>query len=122
MSDLLARAKNDLAQKEQEISRLQAEVERLRVFIEMLHTYADEPAPNGSVPSPPRSKKDLIADAAIAVIRSHSEPVPLNVLYTEIEASGITIGTEKPKQYLSTTLNRDERFKSIRGDGWVLAD
>jgi hypothetical protein len=122
MSDPLARAMADLAQKEQDIARLQAEAEKLRVFIEMFRSYADKPAKNGSDHSARRSKKDTIADAAVAIIRRHGAPVPLSTLYTEIEASGIEVGTSEPKQYLSTTLNRDNRFRSIRGEGWVLTD
>jgi len=47
----------------------------------------------------------MIADAAISIIKRHRKPVPLGVLYTEIEASGVDVGTTDPKQYLSTTLN-----------------
>ena len=122
MPDPISRAMADLARKEQEINRLQNEAEKLRVFIEMYHSYADSPASNGSDHSAPRSKKHLIADATIAVIKSHSAPVALGSLYKEIEASGIEVGTSTPKQYLSTTLNRDRRFRSIKGEGWVLAD
>ncbi len=122
MSDPIPRAMADLAHKEQEISRLQNEAEKLRVFIEMYRSYADAPASNGSDDGSPRSKKDMIGDAAIGVIKRHKTPVPLGVLYTEIEADGVEVGTSAPKQYLSTTLNRDSRFRSIKGEGWVLAD
>jgi hypothetical protein len=122
MSDPIARAMADLSHKEQEISRLQTEAEKLRVFIEMYRSYADVPASNGSKHGAPRSKKDMIGDAAIEVIKRHKAPVPFGSLYKEIEASGVEVGTAKPKQYLSTTLNRDSRFKSIKGEGWGLAD
>jgi hypothetical protein len=122
MTDPLSRAMADLATKEQDISRLQNEAEKLRVFIEMYRSYAETSIPNGSDNSVPRSKKDLIADASIVVIKRHGAPVPLSVLCTEIETSGVEIGTSDPKQYLSTTLNRDSRFRSIRGEGWVLTD
>lgn len=122
MSDPISRAMADLTHKEQEISRLQTEMEKLRVFIEMYRSYADAPASNGSDHGTPRSKKDIIGDAAIGVIKRHKSPVPLGILYTEIEAGGVEVGTSNPKQYLSTTLNRDGRFRSIRGEGWALAD
>jgi hypothetical protein len=122
MSDPISRAMADLAHKEQEISRLQTEAEKLRVFIEMYRSYADVPARNGSEHGTPRSKKDMSGDAAIEVIKRHKVPVPFGSLYKEIEASGVEVGTAKPKQYLSTTLNRDSRFRSIKGEGWVLAD
>ena len=122
MSDPVSRVMADLARKEQEISRLQNEAEKLRVFIETYRSYADTPVSNGGDDGTPRSKKDIIGDAAIGVIKLHKAPVPLGVLYTEIEAGGVEVGTSAPKQYLSTTLNRDSRFRSIKGEGWVLAD
>jgi hypothetical protein len=122
MSDPISRATSDLAHKEQEISRLQNEAEKLRVFIEMYRSYADEPESNGSSHAAPRSKKDTIAAAAITIIKRNTAPVPLGSLFKEIQASGVEVGTSEPKQYLSTTLNRDSRFKSIKGEGWVLAD
>ena len=122
MSDPISRAQADLADKEQEISRLQNEADKLRVFIEMYRSYADAPASNGIADGTPRSKKDMIGDAAIEIIKRRKAPVPFGDLYKAIEASGLEIGTAKPKQYLSTTLNRDSRFKSIKGEGWSLAD
>jgi len=123
VSDPIARAQADLAQKEQEIARLQSEADKLRVFIEMYRSYADTTKPAVVIDHiNNKPKKDMIADAAISIIKRHRKPVPLGVLYTEIEASGVDVGTTDPKQYLSTTLNRDDRFRSIRGEGWALAD
>lgn len=122
MSDPISRAQADLAQKEQEIARLQGEADKLRVFIEMYRSYADTTKPVVVIDHINKSKKNIIADAAISIIKRHRKPVPLGVLYTEIEASGVDVGTSDPRQYLSTTLNRDERFVSIKGEGWALAD
>lgn len=122
MSDPLLRAMSDLANKEKDIARLQAEAEKLRVFIEMYQSYADASSSNGHDHSEIRSKKDKITDTAITIIRDRGAPVPTRVLQTEIEAKGVEIGTSDPKQYLSTIFNRDARFRSIRGEGWVLAD
>jgi hypothetical protein len=122
MSDPLSRAMADLASKENDIARLQAEAEKLRVFIEMYQSYAGKPLSNGDDRSEIRSKKDKITDVAITIIRDRGVPVPTRILQTEIEAKGVEIGTSDPKQYLSTIFNRDIRFRSIRGEGWVLAD
>lgn len=45
----------------------------------------------------------------------------LSDLFDAIEASGVEIGIQNPKQYLSTTLNRDDRLKYVEGKGWSLS-
>jgi hypothetical protein len=113
VSDPLARAKADLVSKERELKDLQTEIDRLRSFIDMYNDYASNGVDK-------RSKKDIIADAAIAAIKENG-PMHLSALFEAIEESGVEIGTQNPKQYLSTTLNRDDRFVSIEGEGWSVS-
>lgn len=67
-----------------------------------------------------RSKKDQIGDAAVVAIKENG-PMSLSDLFDAIEASGVEIGIQNPKQYLSTTLNRDDRLKYVEGKGWSLS-
>lgn len=67
-----------------------------------------------------RTKKDVIAEAAEALIRERAYPVPLSEIFEVLQSKGIEIGTTNPKQNLSSTLNRDGRFQSITGKGWVM--
>lgn len=92
---------------------LEAEIARLKSFIAMYRGYAAHIDAK-------RSKKDIIGDAAEELIREAGTPIPLSELYEAIERRGIEIGTSNPKQYLSTTLNRDDRFISLEGKGWSL--
>ncbi|WP_159730128.1 hypothetical protein [Methylosinus sp. Ce-a6] len=116
MSDPLSRAMADLSTKEAAMKELQAEIDRLRSFVAMYRSYDD----HAEEAEGKRSKKDIMGDAAIALIKENG-PMSLSALYAAIEGQGIEIGTKNPKQYLSTTFNRDRRLKFVDGKGWMLA-
>jgi hypothetical protein len=113
MNGPLSRAMHDLEEKEAAMKELQAEIGRLRLFIMMYRDYAVDAEDK-------RSKKDILGDAAVALIKEHGA-MTLAALYEGIEGQGIEVGTLNPKQYLSTTFNRDNRLKFIEGKGWTLA-
>jgi hypothetical protein len=113
----------EMAQLEAEAIRIQERLDAIRkenakleTFVEVYRTLAKpESSDDGHA-----SKKAMITEAASSIIKKHGAPVPLKELYAAIEESGVEIGTQNPKQYLSTTLNRDDRFESIPGAGWGL--
>jgi hypothetical protein len=57
------------------------------------------------------------ADAAAAVLEDRGQPVPIANLVELVTQKGAPVGGKEPTINLSSTLSKDERFKSVRFNG-----
>jgi hypothetical protein len=65
-------------------------------------------------------KKEEILRAAENRLEGRTAPTPTAELYARLTEAGIEIPGEKPRNYLSALLSRNDRFKSHGRAGWTL--
>lgn len=122
MSNPLEHAMADLRRLDTDIARLQDERARVAGFIEMYGRYAQAGGkPPKHQPSVPRiTKKSIVSNAVEGMLLERLAPMPIGAIHDALVDAGIEIGTDKPRQNLSSILNRDARFRST-DKGWWLA-
>jgi hypothetical protein len=124
MSSPVDRAKLDLERINSDIRKLEIERSKVTAFIEMYDHYST-PARQPEVPTAhatsPLFKKDIIAITVENFLKDRGRPAELDTVFEAVKAAGINLSTStQPKQYVSSVLHKDARFRTVGRQGWWL--
>lgn len=130
--EIKERAMADLKRIEATIVRLEDQLQRarddrvkLQHFLEVTEKYArdggEEEAEKAAAGTRRASKAARIRDLAYAFVCQRREPVQSGDIAQFVIDRGEDIPSPDKGSYVSSVLNRDDRFHNIRNVGWVLA-